>query len=670
CFRGTFLGKARFCFLGFTPFDTENLIFSPGSTTKFSVGSRKNSIYSWTPPNTPSFREKYYLVSIINLQAVVLSVDEAKDPCILSYLADCDFNMSLSLRSASQSLIKSSEGSLFSYEDQKGAESRNATPPSLPRAVPLALLQGGGVNGEPKDEHLLCQPLSHRTLDILQETPHADPAVSIPSCLLDQEKGERKSMAQDWNHSSAHRRKVLSAGQRGWKDDVDANADGNTRSIETILQEVLHLLKLQHPSPIQLEELEYQVFCIRGKLKPKKYHPKHSSVESLMVETVLESFNFLNADCSADELSSIGSSMISHRPLPQLCCPAPALLQSHRILTKELTTGSDDLDTLLEVHLQLCRVLLQKLVTPNLAPIVQENLLEDLSQQKHVLEIISALAAPVPRNLTSVEEIIQKAKKQKHCLKIWSECTEQGSILFCPVERFWNPLKYILMFKSKEKYQGHLEKVLQMFLQHLVGGSLLFLPPDFPVESVTLFQFYSYLEKHHVNNLEKYLARFAKEVILIEELQRPGRMKKIKKLKGKQLNQLQPLPQTLKLLAVLQFDENHRVGRVARSCLSRAAANRNFREKALLFYTDLLSHEDAKLQQAACLALKHLRGIESIEQIARLCLSEVEEVRNAARETTLSFGEKGRLAFEKMDKICCELRDTMYQEAEIEITVF
>lgn len=35
--------------------------------------------------------------------------------------------------------------------------------------------------------------------------------------------------------------------------------------------------------------------------------PKHSSMESLMVETVLESFDFLNTDCSADELSLFGS---------------------------------------------------------------------------------------------------------------------------------------------------------------------------------------------------------------------------------------------------------------------------------------------------------------------------------------------------------------------------
>lgn len=33
------------------------------------------------------------------------------------------------------------------------------------------------------------------------------------------------------------------------------------------------------------------------------------------------------------------------------------------------------------------------------------------------------------------------------------------------------------------------------------------------------------------------------------------------------------------------------------------------------------------------------QGVESIEQVARLCQSETEEVRNAARETTLSFGK-------------------------------
>ncbi|XP_074867665.1 RIPOR family member 3 isoform X3 [Carettochelys insculpta] len=393
---------------------------------------------------------------------------------------------------------------------------------------------------------------------------------------------------------------------------------------------------------------------------------KHSSMESLMVEMVLESFDFLNMDCSADELSLFGSvrtdsiSTYNDNTLGYETKPE----------TTELTTGSDDVDSLLVVHLQLCKALLQKLVSPNIARIVQESLLQEVSRQKQVLETISKLSVPEAGSFTSVEDVIHKVKKQKQCLQIWSEFTEPGNILFCAAEKFQNPLKYILLFKVKEKYPGHLEAVLQRLLEQIVSCCGL-LPAASPsAELLTLFQFHSYLEKEHITNLEKHLTELAKEVMLIQELQCPGRLKKIKRLKGKQLRQLQPLPQTLQLLGILQLDDNLHVSKAATSCLSRAATNKNFREKALLFYTDILAEGDAKLQQAACLALKNLRAIESIDQIASLCQSETEEVRNAARETTLSFGEKGRLAFEKMDRVCCELRDTVYQEAEIEITIF
>lgn len=48
--------------LSSSPFDTESFLVSPSPTGKFSVGSRKG-LYNWTPPSTPSFRERYYLVS-------------------------------------------------------------------------------------------------------------------------------------------------------------------------------------------------------------------------------------------------------------------------------------------------------------------------------------------------------------------------------------------------------------------------------------------------------------------------------------------------------------------------------------------------------------------------------------------------------------------------------
>ncbi|XP_053901271.1 RIPOR family member 3 [Malaclemys terrapin pileata] len=637
------------------PFDTENLFLSPGTSAKFSLGSRKSSLYNWTPPNTPSFREKYYL-SVLQQRMNQGGInDEARAPCILSYLADCDFDVHL--RNDNHS---SAETDSFSSQDRKGTETRNVTPASDHRTLPLVLVQDTCAEGR---QH---KSPNHTTLDILKETPSMDGVPNSPPSPWDISKDGRDSIGQHWSHQPVEQENVLSVDRKSWNTEDDRKPAGSAKAVEKLLQEVLNLLKSQNPGQTQLEELEYQILCIRDKLKLKTSHQKHSSMESLMVEMVLESFDFLNTDCSADELSLFGSIRTDSTSTYN----DNILGYDRKTETKELTTGNDDLDKLLIVHLQLCKALLQKLVSPNIARIVQESLLEEVSRQKQVLETVSELCVLEVGSFTSVEEVIHKVKKQKQCLKIWSEFTDPGNILFCSAEKFQNPLKYILMFKVKEKYPGHLEAVLRRLLEQIVTCSGLLPSGSPPEELLTLFQFHSYLEKERVANLEKHLAELSKEVTLIEELQCPGRLKKIKKLKGKRLSQLQPLPQTLRLLGILQLDDNRHVSKAATSCLSRAAMNKNFREKALLFYTDILAECDAKIQQAACLALKNLRAIESIEQIARLCQSETEDVRNAARETTLSFGEKGRLAFEKMDRVCCELRGSVYQEAEIEITIF
>ncbi|XP_069728098.1 RIPOR family member 3 isoform X1 [Phaenicophaeus curvirostris] len=630
------------------PFDTESLFLSPGTTAKFSVGSRKNSLYNWTPPNTPSFREKYYLSALQQRQSQGDVNDEAQPPSILSYLAACDFDMHG--RSSLHNPAETSEADSFSSEDQKGTESRNTTPALDHGMLPSVITQE--ICAEERQHPLP----NHTTLDILKKTPCVDGFPSNPSSFLNRHKGSRDSFNQTRNHCLTEQEDVS---KKNLNSANDLKLDGRTKSIDKTLQEVLNLLKLHDVGQAQLEKLEYQVSSLRDKLKLKTFHHKHSSMESLMVETVLESFDFLNADCSADEVSVFGSirtastSTYSDNALQSLSCDM-------RTETRGVTTGDDNLDTLLITHLKLCKGLLQKLKSPNVAQVVQESILEEVSEQTRVLGDVLDM---------SVGEIIQKTKKKKHYLKMWSDLAEPGNILFASAERFRHALKYTLTLKVKEKYPGQLEAVLQRLLEQIITCDGLLPPLHLQTEPVTLFQFYSYLEKHDVLSLEKHFGKLAREVMLIEELKCPGRLKTLKKLKGKRLNKLQPLPQTLQLLGILQLDDNHRVSKAATSCLSRAAANRNFREKAVFFYTDVLATCDARLQQAACFALKNLRGVESIEQVAHLCQSETEEVRNAARETTLSFGEKGRQAFEKMDRICCELRGTI-QEAEIEITVF
>ncbi|XP_056363623.1 RIPOR family member 3 isoform X2 [Oenanthe melanoleuca] len=621
------------------PFDTENLFLSPGSTAKFSVGSRKSSLYNWTPPNTPSFRERYYLSVLQQRQSPAQAGEEAQPPSILSYLAACDFHVPG--RSKAQNPAETSEGDSLSWEDQKGADSRSATPALEPRALLMV------------PEELQHPAPGHSTLDILKKTPCVEGLPCSPPGFP-----SHRGSTGSFSRARSRLAEQESISQRSWNAAQELRAEGRAKPLDRTLQELSHLLRPRGEGQAQLERLEGQLSSLRDKLKLKTLH-KHSSVESLMVETVLESFDFLNADCSADELSLFGSvrtgsvSTCNDNVLQSLSCDT-------RAEARDVTTGDDNLDMLLITHLRLCKGLLQKLRTPNVAQVVQESILEEVSEQTRVLGDVLDL---------SVEKIIQKVKKKKQYLKIWSDLAEPGSsILVTSAERFCHALKYTMMLKVKEKYPSHLETVLQRLLEQILTCDGLLPCSRLQTEPVTLFQFYRYLERHHIGSLEKHLARLAKEVMLIEELQCPGRLKTLKRLKGKRLSRLQPLPGTLRLLGTLQLDENHRVSKAATACLARAGGG-SLRARAVLFYTDVLSDCDARLQQAACLALKNLRAVESIEQVAHLCQSETEEVRNAARETTLSFGERGRQAFEKMDRICCELRESA-QEAEIEITVF
>lgn len=75
------------------------------------------------------------------------------------------------------------------------------------------------------------------------------------------------------------------------------------------------------------------------------------------------------------------------------------------------------------------------------------------------------------------------------------------------------------------------------------------------------------------------LAHFSLPVSLVEELQCAGQGKAVRKLQGKRLGQLQPLPQTLRAWALLQLDGPPRVCRAASARLASAARNKSFREK-------------------------------------------------------------------------------------------
>ncbi|XP_004687536.1 PREDICTED: protein FAM65C [Condylura cristata] len=629
------------------PFDTESCLVSPGPTGKFSMGSRKGSLYNWTPPSTPSFRERYYL-SVLQPPAQQNLLLGGPKASLLSYLSTSDLQ-GPSLRSQSQELP---EMDSFSSEDPRDAETSTTASTSDVGFLPSAL----GPNTSIEEE----TPEDPPPLGLLPELTHL-----AGNSLVEQPSWRNLGMERpNLPQGTPFHGRPLSGGQKGHDDEEpEDGVQGLGATLERPLQEVLDLLRSSDLAQSQLRELERQVLGFRNRLKPRAAPPERASAESLM-ECILESFAFLNADLAPHELSLFGGSQGPRKdrtppPPPELTAPG------------ELVADTPELDTLLTTHLQVCRALMQKLASPSLSRIVRECLLEEAGQQTQVLETLSGLDFEKASQAKSIEEVVPQATRRKGCLKLWRGCTQPGRVLSCPATTLLSQLKKTFLHRVRGKHPGQLEIACHRLLEQLLSCSGL-LPGSGPPEeqTVTWFQFHGYLQRHGVSDLEKHFAQLTKEVTLAEELQCPGRLKTIRKLQGKRLDQLQPLPQTLSAWALLQLDGTPRACRAASTRLTCAAGNRSFREKALLFYTDALSGKDARLQQAACVALKHLRGIESIDQIASLCQSDLESVRAAARDATLSFGEKGRLAFEKMDKLCSEQREAFCPEPDVEITVF
>ncbi|XP_041059628.1 RIPOR family member 3 isoform X9 [Carcharodon carcharias] len=401
-----------------------------------------------------------------------------------------------------------------------------------------------------------------------------------------------------------------------------------------------------------------------------------TSTVSLTVETVLESFNFLNADSSEDNLSCSGSIRIKDERTGTY---SKGNICQHDLLTKNgdlgikatgtlaLTSEDVSLDQALLTHLQLCKRLLQRFTSTGCAAVLQNCILEELSQQILVLENLALICHEKSGNIKSVEEVIPKSKVGKSVLSFWGKCTETDCLLYLSAEKFLMQLRNCYTQKVAARYPGQTERVFRTLLYQIVSCCELLLCPNVSEEVVTVFQFFNYVKKYNITQLGTHLTRLAKEVFLPEALQAAQKMKTLKKLKEKLISELQPLHQTLQSISILQLDENPKVTQVVTSFLRSALGNNIFRVKALAYYTETLQEKDPQLQRAACMALKQLKAVESIEQIASLCRSQRVNVRDTAREVLHSFGEKGHLAFEKVDMLWYE--GSMNRNSTTEITI-
>ncbi|XP_037390889.1 RIPOR family member 3 isoform X3 [Pygocentrus nattereri] len=669
------------------PFDSGEVKPIVSSASRQSVHSRKGSMYSWTPPNTPSFTEKYFLSMMRQLQdpdgSFSIGSRESRGVSLLSYLSDSAQALTPSAYERAGRLPVTPEPSADtqSVDDDLlktplGEGDESGEWPSEPET------SSPSPGGSKRDSIFLFQRYS--TPDILRQNGEVATNQEVEaeqSTAPDEVRVEEASAEQEVQEKPQARTGVVGNSQR----------KAAAVKVSLALAELDATLQEMSYAEDELKQLDLQTRQFYQGLKRDIFPLQTSSSETLAVEEeeVLGSFDFLSTDFSTDDISCMGSVRLRDTGtglLKENTVKSRGVLAQDTALSSEgqetgegpqsaesedrspLSTGEYTLDQALEVHLNICTALLRALRLSD-ADHVRQDILEELSRQTEVLEKIDALTHKKTDDI-SAAELLCDAPKLKNVQMFWEECCESDSSFCCSADSFLRTLRKRFIHKVKAKLPGQADTVFGQLLQQVQSSCRMVPLALCLTDRVSMFQLQVYLGRWKLTDFGEHISHLSREVYLASSLESPKRRRALKKLKGRRISELQPLGRTLQLLAKLLTDANHKVAVTATSCLCRASGFKSFRSKALVHYTWLLRENDTQRQQQACLALKCLKATESAEQVAELWRSADEDLRNAARETVLSFGKKGHAAFQRMDRICSELQEEIYKNLDTEITIF
>ncbi|XP_078092593.1 RIPOR family member 3-like isoform X3 [Mustelus asterias] len=500
----------------------------------------KCSVYNWTPPSTPSFRDKYFS-HIGQEDALPLLCNETKGTFIFSHLGNGYHSTHLSSVPENEKFynyanIDKQGNSHFTDDTLAVQESPMELSHCLQGAAPTGMIaQSPYVKASypnqkefPRDstqarQFQSCSAMAKSALHVEPQQKLQQPSRKfaewnstghVRNADLTKSLGPQRTMTVFNTHKNSA---SVSSGKNTRTDFISVN-------IGTVLQEILIILRTDQKNYQELQNLEQQVLHLRDSLKREITDSSSTSTISLTVETVLESFNFLNADSSEDNLSCSGSIRIKDERTGtynrgNIC--------QHDLLTKNgdlgikatgtlaLTSENVSLDQVLLTHLQLCRRLLQRFTSTGCVAALQNCILEELSQQILVLENIAHISHERSGNIKSVEEVIPKSKMGKSVLSFWDKCTETDCVLYLSAEKFLTQLRNCYTQKVAARYPGQTERVFRTLLHQIVSCCELLLCPNVSEEVVTVFQFFNYVKKFKITQLGTHLTRLAKEVHLI-----------------------------------------------------------------------------------------------------------------------------------------------------------
>ncbi|XP_056154504.1 rho family-interacting cell polarization regulator 2 [Lampris incognitus] len=466
--------------------------------------------------------------------------------------------------------------------------------------------------------------------------------------------------------------------------------EGSRAFLESSLEEAIQNLLMRLESLTQrcreLQDLEQEVMRLEDLLKCRlPGHRSRSSSLSLTVESALESFDFLNTSDFDDEDTGDDNTVLS---APQQRSPLFDM-EGDRIggqhpearghlseaLTEDtgvgnsvagsplpLTTGNENLDVAIVIHLQYCDHLIQLLISVG-SGWQRCGLLQKLCGQTQLLEELGEISMDRLGAITSAADVLPGLAERPGLMTLWSDCSGSAGLFHTTLDRVFKHMNRHYMPTLQDGHPHTADTVISVVVGEMVDRSDLVsaaCPPSplasaFSQDVLTVFQFHSYVLQHGIQDMETHLLHLAREGVFAEALTSGDSTRCLSELQAVSVSSLWPRASTLRVLASLLTREDPQINRAAVDYLSSAVTHSHFRNKAIECYTQALSEASVLSQRAACAALSCLQAVESIRAVVSLCESADEELRHVAIETLLTFGEEGRLAYEQLDTVPGEI---------------
>ncbi|KAL7829466.1 hypothetical protein AOLI_G00303510 [Acnodon oligacanthus] len=672
------------------PFDVEDLTLSSGNVSKATALQRRVSVYSQGTPETPTFQ----------------------DTSFFSTLPDDVFeNGGCGVAECKRLSFTFSDTSTSSPAPGQSNPEITVTPPEVDSQLPptgdQAVEEEGGEEEEESGSVSVSLasaseadserdwegqgPVYGSTAPSLSsegqlsavgpedvvflEPGGPDEASELKPVELD---GEEGSLTKQLVRRLTSSEILPEAGALSW------SGEGSRAFLESSLEEAIQSLLLRLESLSQrcreLQDLEQEVMKLEDLLKCRgPAHRSRSSSLSLTVESALESFDFLNTsdfddDDTGDDTAAVPRSVFFDMETERIGSGQHPEARGHlsEALTEDtgvgnsvagsplpLTTGNENLDVAIVIHLQYCNHLIQ-LLTSGGSPWQHRTHLRKLSTQTLLLEELTENSIERLGSINSAVDVLPGLVERPALLALWSECTGSGGLFHTTLDRVLKHMHHSFTVPLQETHPHSTDSVIRLVVSEMVDRSDLAASSCPSLSSLaqdvlTVFQFHSYATQHNVTDMEQHLLEVAREALFAERLSCGDAESSLKELQETSVSFLQPRPHTLRALASLLTSDDPDLSKAATAFLSNAASCSSFRSKAVDYFTQALTEAGLHTQRAACIALSCLQAVESINAIVSLCDSADEELRHVAIETLLTFGEEGRLAYEQLDTVPREM---------------